>query len=76
MDVELPEDCSAEELEQIHEGNKKETIETQTSGSAFSKDQTLPKPEKSIPEESAEHGNRRLRRYEAKMARRKNKENN
>ena len=67
---------AAEELEQIQKGNKKETIESQTPGSAFSKDQALPDQETRHPKESTDQGNRRLRRYEAKMARKKNKTDN
>ena len=60
-----------QELEDIKKSKTKETYEHQSSQSAFS--QSEPKEEPSQVNEN--QGNRRLRRYEAKMARKKgNKE--
>ncbi|MEC7865748.1 MAG: preprotein translocase subunit SecA [Pseudomonadota bacterium] len=58
-----------EELEQIQQEGRKETYENQKMESAF--DSTKPKAPENMSHEENKQGNRRLRRYEAKMARKK-----
>ena len=58
-----------EELEQIQQEGRKETYENQKMESAF--DSTKPKVPENMSHEENKQGNRRLRRYEAKMARKK-----
>ena len=62
----------SEELQQIKEEGRKETFENQRSESAFSPEQKQSKENQTTQNES-ELGNRRLRRYEAKMARKKDR---
>ena len=60
-----------EELQRMQQLGRKETFEHQKSESAFSAEKTstnVPQPQSSEPQGQ---GNRRLRRYEAKMARKK-----
>ena len=60
-----------EELQKMQQLGRKETFEHQKSESAFSAEKTstnVPQPQSSEPQGQ---GNRRLRRYEAKMARKK-----
>ena len=59
-----------EELDRIQKLGKKKTVEHQTSESAFNSDVVENKPQAQSPQPQ-EQGNRRLRRYEAKMARKK-----
>ena len=57
-----------EELERIQKLGRKKTVEHQNTESAFSSDEPEKKSQPQSPQ-SQEQGNRRLRRYEAKMAR-------
>ena len=59
-----------EELDRIQKSGKKKTVEHQTSESAFNPDIVENKSQAQSPQ-LQEQGNRRLRRYEAKMARKK-----
>ena len=59
-----------EELERVQKLGRKKTVEHQNSESAFGSDEVENKPQPQSPQ-SQEQGNRRLRRYEAKMARKK-----
>tara|TARA_Y100000590_G_scaffold465767_1_gene638998 strand:+ start:355 stop:3045 length:2691 start_codon:yes stop_codon:yes gene_type:complete len=59
-----------EELERIQKQGRKKTVEHQNSESAFSLNEDEDKPQIEKPNQQ-DQGNRRLRRYEAKMARKK-----
>ena len=58
-----------EELEQIQQEGRKKTYENQKLESAFDSNKT--ETPENISHEESKQGNRRLRRYEAKMARKK-----
>ena len=63
---------SPEELERIQKLDRKKTVEHQNSESAFKSGEVENKPQPQSPQsQEQEQGNRRLRRYEAKMARKK-----
>ena len=59
-----------EVLVRVQKLGRKKTVEHQNSESAFGSDEVENKPQPQSPQ-SQEQGNRRLRRYEAKMARKK-----
>ena len=61
-----------EELERVQKLGRKKTVEHQNSESAFSSNEVENKSQPQNPQ-SQDQGNRRLRRYEAKMARKKDK---
>ena len=64
----------SEELKKTRTGDRRKTYENQELESAFDSSKTQKSQEEKISEKS-EQGNRRLRRYEAKMARKKGKKN-
>ena len=64
----------SEELKQIQSEKRKQTYANKKSESAFDSKKEQKPFQNEIPQES-DHGNRRLRRYEAKMARKKAKKN-
>lgn len=62
-----------EELREMQKSGRKETFEHQKSESAFNSDEPVNTTQQQVSNPQQQGGNRRLRRYEAKMARKKAK---